>query len=27
MVTILSCPNCNSMVEVYYPKEEIENDI
>ncbi len=26
MVTILSCPNCNSMVEVYYPKEENEND-
>ena len=24
MVTNLSCPNCNSFVEVYYPKEEEE---
>tara|TARA_R110000744_G_scaffold23549_5_gene59655 strand:+ start:9595 stop:9768 length:174 start_codon:yes stop_codon:yes gene_type:complete len=22
MVTNLSCPNCNSFVEVYYPKEQ-----
>jgi len=27
ILSILSCPNCNSMVEVYYPKEEIDNDI
>jgi RNase P subunit RPR2 len=24
MVTNLSCPKCNSSVEVYYPKEEKE---
>ena len=22
MVTILTCPKCDSMVEVYYPREE-----
>jgi hypothetical protein len=26
MVTNLSCPNCNSFVEVYYPKEEGEQE-
>ena len=26
MMTVLSCPKCNSLVEVYYPKEEYEND-
>ena len=26
ILSILSCPNCNSMVEVYYPKEEIDDD-
>ena len=24
IVTNLSCPNCNSFVEVYYPREEEE---
>ena len=26
MVTILACPKCDSMVEVYYPRKEIDND-
>ena len=26
MVTILTCPKCDSMVEVYYPREEICSD-
>lgn len=26
MVTNLSCPNCNSFVEVYYPKEQHEKE-
>ena len=25
MLTVLSCPKCDSMVEVFYPKEEIDN--
>tara|TARA_R100000773_G_C4163251_1_gene80116 strand:- start:474 stop:638 length:165 start_codon:yes stop_codon:yes gene_type:complete len=26
IVTNLSCPNCNSFVEVYYPRKEEENE-
>ena len=26
MVTNLSCPNCNSHVDVYYPKENMDRD-
>lgn len=26
MVTILSCPKCGSMVEVFYPRKETDND-
>jgi hypothetical protein len=26
MVTILSCPKCDSVVEVYYPRKEVEDD-
>jgi len=26
MVTNLSCPNCNSLIEVYYPKEKKEEE-
>ena len=26
MVSILSCPKCDSMVEVYYPRKENDND-
>ena len=26
ILSILSCPKCNSMVEVYYPKEEMSDD-
>jgi len=26
MMTVLSCPKCNSLVEVYYPREEYEDD-
>ena len=26
MVTILSCPKCDSMVEVYYPREENDDE-
>ena len=25
MVTILACPKCDSMVEVYYPRKEIDD--
>lgn len=27
MVTNLSCPNCESIVDVYYPKEKEDEDI
>ena len=27
MVTNLSCPNCESIVDVYYPKEREDEDI
>jgi RNase P subunit RPR2 len=26
MVTILACPKCDSMVEVFYPIKETDND-
>jgi len=26
MMTVLSCPKCNSIVEVYYPREENEDE-
>jgi len=26
MVTILSCPKCNSLVDVYLPKDEKEGE-
>lgn len=26
MLTTLSCPNCNSLVEVYLPREREENE-
>ena len=26
MVTNLSCPKCNSIVDVYYPREEMKDD-
>ena len=26
ILSILSCPNCNSLVEVYYPKEEMKDE-
>lgn len=26
MMTVLSCPKCNSLVEVYYPKENTDDD-
>jgi len=26
IVTNLSCPNCNSFVEVYYPRKEEEDE-
>jgi len=26
MVTNLSCPKCNSHVDVYYPREEMKDD-
>ena len=25
MLTILACPKCDSMVEVYYPRKENDN--
>jgi len=26
IITNLSCPNCNSFVEVYYPRKEEEDE-